>query len=292
MAHLQLTTDQTEILLEIFSKGLVALDLETTGLSALTDRIVEMAAVRLHPNGKLDTFTSLINPGIEIPTTVTKIHGISDEMVGSSPHLSQILPSFLEFIGDRAIVAHNAKFDLGFIIYAIHQLQLPIPQNPVYCSIQLARNSFQNMPNNKLGTLAEQLGFSFHCQHRALDDSYICLKVFSHALMALKEKGSLDKYKSSHLFNLKDFCRLKDYSIPNNLQNLKEYIQNQTEIEIMYKGGSVRNKFRPVRPVALLPLPSSTILYALCLISNQHKSFKLAKITAFRARPAPEKTHL
>lgn len=275
-------------LLEIFPQGIVAIDLETTGLSPLVDRIIELAAIKVTPE-KVEVWDELINPGVEIPPFTTDIHGITQDMVKDKEPLSKRLPSFLEFIEDLPLVAHNAKFDVGFILFAQHQLGFPLGKNDVYCTVKASRNAFENMPNHKLGTLAEKLDLKLENHHRAQDDALACLEVFKQAIIKGNEKEKTRKIlKESYLFNLQDFKKNSMEKLPKPIEVLSKKAERQTVVDIKYKGGSYKGQFRPVKPISLLPMPEGHILYALCLFTNLHKSFALSKIQAVKELNAEE----
>ena len=274
--------EEINALLNYFEEGIIAIDLETTGLSPLADRIIELSAIKIKKNRGVETFSTLINPDRDIPPHTTAIHNITDMMVVGSPKIEDILPDFLEFAGTLPIVAHNAKFDLGFIVFEIHQQKLNLPKLETHCSLQLAKVAFDNMPNNKLGTLAKELNISLENHHRAYDDAVASLRIFARGIMELRKKEQLFRIRQAYQFKLQDFDSDGNFDIPKHLLDLKGYVAKQEKVEIIYRGGSHRNNFRPVKPLALLPMPHGSILYALCLLENQHKSFKLTKISDLR----------
>lgn len=278
--------DQREFapLLTAFPKGIVAIDLETTGLSPLVDRIIELAAIKVTPE-KVESFSQLINPKVEIPPFTTDIHGITQEMVADQPILEEVLPKYHDFVGDLPIVAHNAKFDLGFLLFAQHQLGHKLGQNDIYCSVKASRRAFKEMPNHKLGTLAKELDLGLENHHRALDDTLACLKLFNKTIEKGPERLVL---KDSLLFNLQDFKKNAMEKLNGPLKVLQKKAEQQIVVDIKYKGGSFKGQYRPVKPISLLPMPEGHVLYALCLFTNIHKSFALSKIQDVKELNAEE----
>ena len=278
---MNLSQDELQLFARHFPEGVVAIDVETTGLSPLLDSILEISAVKIC-GGKTSTFNHLINPEIPIPANTSAIHGIFDDMVQNAPTITTIIPSFLEFVENLPVIAHNARFDLGFIIFALHQLHLPLTKSSVYCSIKLARHIFPDMEAHRLGHLAKEFGIELTQHHRALDDAWACLKVFGKSL-AKMEKEQMDcaalLQSHSYLFNVGDFVTHEDFELPEHLKILKEKVAKQEVVQIKYRGGTMKNEFRPVKPMSLLPMPDGNVLYALCLRSGTHKSFALRKIT-------------
>jgi len=96
-------------------RGYVAIDTETTGLNRMTEKLIEVSAVRMIPGQEPETFSTLIDPGVPIPPEATEINHITDDMVRGMPDARQALNDLYEFVGDLPMVAHNAPFDMAFI---------------------------------------------------------------------------------------------------------------------------------------------------------------------------------
>ena len=267
-------TNESSKIFDFFPQGLICLDLETTGLSPLLNRIVEIAGIKITPEG-IEKFSSLVNPGITMDARNIAIHKISNEMVKDSPPLSEVLPKFMEFAGNLPLLAHNAQFDLGFIIYGLHQLKLPFPHNKVFCTVKLSRLVFKEFAHFKLGILAEKLKIQVKNAHRAEDDAMVCLEVLKQGLLRASEKD----LSGSFLFHLDDFHIIDNFELKDHLKLLQEKIDSQGIMRIKYLGGSRKNEPRPIRPLSLLPLPQGNVLYAHCLDSNLYKMYNLNKIT-------------
>lgn len=279
---LNLTDKERNLLLEFFPQGLIAVDLETTGLSPLVDRIIEIAAYKITPEGA-SVFSTLINPEIPIPAHTTAIHNITDEMVVDSPTLTQVLLELKSFLSDIPIVAHNAKFDLGFIVMGLQRENIKISSSLVYCSCKMSRITHKEMINHKLATLVKELNIPLLNHHRALDDAFASLKVFVKSLERLtNENKHADLKAHGFLFSLGDFEELKSEELPEHLEELNKLVREAAVIEIQYTGGQRKNEFRPVKLNSLLNTPDGNILYARCLWSDMYKSFKLNKIAALR----------
>ena len=148
------------------------IDLETTGGSADSCAITEIGAVKLRGGECLGTFQTLVNPGCAIPPEITILTGITHSMVMPAPRIEAVLPSLLEFIGDAVIVGHNIRFDLSFLQAALERDQRPKLTNRSVDTVSLARRLVRNeVPNCKLGTLAQHLRLNHRPSHRALDDA-------------------------------------------------------------------------------------------------------------------------
>lgn len=289
---MELTNSERQTLLQFFPEGLIAIDLETTGLSPLVDRIIEIAAFKVTPEGD-SLFTTLINPGIPIPAHTTAIHNITDEMVSSSPKLVEVLAEMKEFLGELPIVAHNAKFDMGFIVMGLQREKIQLSSALIYCSCKMSRITHKEMTNHKLGTLVKELNIPLVNHHRALDDAYASLKIFIKGLERLAVERNLEEQMNAlkshgYLFSLSQFSELKAEELPPHLEELNKLVKESAVIEILYSGGTHKNQYRPIKLTSLLNTPDGNIVYALCLWSDMYKSFKLNKITALRHPLAAE----
>lgn len=148
------------------------IDLETTGGSPNTCGITEIGAVKLRGGECLGTFQTLVNPGAAIPPEITVLTGITTSMVLAAPRIEAVLPTLLEFVGDAVIVAHNVRFDVGFLNAALDRDGRPPLANRRVDTVALARRLLRDeVPNCKLGTLADRLRLPHRPSHRALDDA-------------------------------------------------------------------------------------------------------------------------
>ena len=148
------------------------IDFETTGGSADTDRITEIGAVKYRGGECLGTFQTLVNPGVPIPPYITMLTGITESMVFPAPRIESILGTLTHFIGDSVIVAHNSRFDMGFLNATLIRDDRDPLANKVVDTVPLARRLVgSEVPDCKLGTLAARLRLPHQPSHRALDDA-------------------------------------------------------------------------------------------------------------------------
>ncbi|WP_454294604.1 DEDD exonuclease domain-containing protein [Salana multivorans] len=163
----------------------VVVDLETTGGSATADRITEIGAVRVRGGEVTGELGTLVNPGRAIPPTITVLTGITDAMVVTAPPEEEVLPTFLEFARDAVLVAHNARFDMGFLRAACERMGLEWPRPVVVDTLALARRvvTRDEAPNHKLGSLARLFRAQVAPDHRALTDARATVDVL-HGLLA------------------------------------------------------------------------------------------------------------
>lgn len=148
------------------------LDIETTGGSAADGGITEIGAVKVRGGEQLGTFQTFVNPGHAIPRQITRLTGISQAMVGAAPPPRAVLPALLEFAGDAVLVGHNVRYDLGYLNGALEAAGHPRFPNRVVDTLRLARRLVrEEVPNCRLGTLADRFRLPHRPSHRALDDA-------------------------------------------------------------------------------------------------------------------------
>lgn len=149
----------------------VAFDLETTGLSAKTHRIIEIGAVKFRNGRSVGTFSTLVAPGMPIPAASQRVHGITDEMVREAPQAREALQRFLEFVGNAVLLAHNAAFDLRFISAEAERNRVKLGKLTVIDTLPLARRWFPHSEGHSLAALAKHLSLPAAKSHRALADA-------------------------------------------------------------------------------------------------------------------------
>jgi DNA polymerase-3 subunit epsilon len=281
-AILTLSTEEKSLLLTLFPGGIVAVDLETTGLSPLVDKIIEIAAVKLLPSGHLETFHQLVNPLIEIPKFTFQFHGLTNEDVKYSPTIKKPLKLFWDFVERLPITAHNSTFDLGYLIKASHDFQLSFPPLDVYDSCRFARAIYKGKeispPNFKLSTLAHHFAFELK-HHVAIEDTFACLKIMAAAMA--QNASTSEALKKSFVFRLSHFDKNECFNFSTRLKDLPGLVQQKDLLQLDYKGSSPSERKRPIRPIGLMPLPTGPVLFAECLLTGMNKSFILKKIKSF-----------
>ena len=170
----------------LFDVTFCVLDLETTGGSATDCEITEIGAVKYKHGELLGTFQTLVDPGAPIPPSITILTGITQAMVIDAPDIAQVLPTFLEFIGDSVIVGHNVRFDMSFLNAAAMRHGYGLLSQKTVDTAALARRLMQNEVRNlRLRTLATHLRSPTQPNHRALEDA----RATAHVLHALLERA-------------------------------------------------------------------------------------------------------
>ena len=197
-----------------FDDPYVVFDIETTGFSPLTDKIIEIGAVKV-VNGEItDKFSTFVNPDIPIPFRIEQLTSINDSMVLPAPKIDQVLPDFLKFCEGCALVAHNASFDVSFIAHNAEELGLPFDPT-VLDTVTLARILLPQLNRYKLDTVAKALNVSLENHHRAVDDAGATAEIFVAFLKMLKERdiSTLDELNKLSELDEEGIKKLPTYHI-------------------------------------------------------------------------------
>ncbi len=172
----------------------VVFDLETTGFSPVKDKIIEIGAVKVEQGKITDKFSTFVNPKVPIPFQITQLTGITDEMVLEAPDIGAVLPEFLAFVGDAALVAHNASFDVGFIEQNCRYQDI-MPDFTYVDTVAMARILLPTLSKYKLNVVANALHISLENHHRAVDDAGATAEIFVRFIEMLRERGITDLMK-------------------------------------------------------------------------------------------------
>ena len=165
----------------------VVFDIETTGFSATTNKIIEIGAVKVVNGQVADTYSTFVNPEVPIPYEIEQLTSINDNMVLGAPKIEEVLPKFLEFCDDSVLVAHNASFDVGFISKNAQRQGLTL-DSTVIDTVGLARILLPDLSRYKLNIVAKALGVSLENHHRAVDDAKATAEIFMKLCDKLRDK--------------------------------------------------------------------------------------------------------
>ena len=178
------TNDKGQNLQETF----VVFDIETTGFSPVNNRIIEIGAVKVKEGKIIDRFSTFVNPDVPIPFEIEKLTGINDEMVMGAPQIDVIMPQFMEFCKGAVLVAHNANFDMSFIMENCDRLE--IEHDFTYIdTVGIARVLLPGQAKHTLDAVAKTLGISLENHHRAVDDAEATAEIFVKFIPMLEKDG-------------------------------------------------------------------------------------------------------
>ncbi len=165
----------------------VVFDIETTGFSPVNNRIIEIGAVKVCGGQVTERFSTFVNPQVPIPFEIEKLTGIRDDMVTDAPLIEEVLPRFLEFCRGAILVAHNAGFDMSFMLENARRQSLPM-EHPYIDTVGIARVLLPNQAKHTLDAVAKTLNISLENHHRAVDDAECTAWIFVKLIQMLEEK--------------------------------------------------------------------------------------------------------
>ncbi len=253
----------------------IALDLETTGLWAAADRIVEIAAVRFRESGEvIDTFQSLVNPERLNSPGAYAVHGITDQELAQAPRASDLLPELLTFLGNAEsapVVAHNASFDAGFLGTELKRAGLGVPLHAMYDTLALARERLPMLESHRLESVARHFGLDAAGAHRAMTDTLLVKEIW----LRLGGHRNWDHSISFRMFDARERMAL-----PDGWEALERAVARRVDIWLEYEGGSRGTAPRSVSPRRLETRGGSAYLVAYCHLDALEKSFRVDRIRA------------
>ena len=207
----------------------IIFDLETTGLSAATERIIEIGAVKVENGEILESFDLFVDPEKAITPEITRLTSITNEMVAGAPKEAEALEQFFRFCdGCDILVAHNADFDMGFLRAAIRRCGRE--EDPVQIdTLVMARAMYPELKKHKLDTIAERLGVTQKHHHRADDDARVLAEIFLKMVQKLVEDAGITKVMDiNHSMGQQNTGKIHPYHIV-------LLVQNQTGLKNLYK---------------------------------------------------------
>ena len=185
------------------------IDFETTGISPECGaRPTEIGVVILEDGVIVDTYESLMNPGVHIPYFIQELTGITDSMVRHAPDVGTVMQEVTEFIASHRLVAHNAAFDSKFLDAELIKLKRPRDKE-MLCSLMLSRRVFPEIPSHKLSSLVETLRLPSTKHHRALADATAAAHLLMHIQRELEQRFDLDHVSHEMLLSIQQATRAK-----------------------------------------------------------------------------------
>lgn len=161
----------------------VVVDVETSGFSPKTNRVISIAALTLGADGTIEhTMSTLLNPGVD--PGPTNVHGITSAMLADQPTFADIAPALTKLLAGRILVAHNAAFDYAFLAAEALRAGVHLPTDTVMCTLELTNQLPLAVNNHKLATLARHWNITQARPHDAHDDAYVLSQILTHALAA------------------------------------------------------------------------------------------------------------
>ena len=200
----------------------VVTDTETTGTKAASNRIIEIGAVKVVGGEIVDRFSQLVNPECAIPGRIQRLTGISTAMVFDEPTAADVLPRYLDFLGEGVLVAHNLPFDLRFLNAELARLGRPTLPNQTLCTLRLARRLLRGLRSKGLTAVAEFYGISIHGRHRALGDAEATAEILLRLLERLQAEHAVETVEELLVFQHSTYS--KSSKPPKHLRRIREEV--------------------------------------------------------------------
>jgi DNA polymerase III epsilon subunit family exonuclease len=270
---------------------IACIDVETTGASAdIGDRIIEVGIVRYEGGQKIAEYEQLVDPKRRISAGVTALTGISQSMCAGRPTFAEQLAPMLKLLGGAAILGHNIRFDLSFLIRefqrAGHPMQEMFPAVPVLDTVRIARRRF-GRGGNGLGNLARRLGHEPQIAHRALPDAQTTAIVFEQLLIPIGGWQTM----------LCDILRDQGGPMPLIPQTqrqpalpleLEEALESGRPVLMDYLDAGDRRTQRVVQPLQIRNFRGELVLIAHCHLRNDRRNFKIERIVSLSRVESPQ----
>ncbi len=208
-------------------KNYTVIDLEMTGLSAKSDKIIEIGAAKVVDGKIVDTYQTLVNPKQHIPEKVQLLTGITDEDVASGAQMDEALEKLLGFIGEDEIVGQNVNFDYSFIKQWAVNRKIPLEMK-AYDTLKLARKCLPPEQSKKLEDLCEYFEIERENAHRALDDAIETQQIFEKLCDLMQEKNEAVE---SHVLTYK--AKRQTPATARQIQNLKELMSEKNITDVI-----------------------------------------------------------
>ncbi len=163
----------------MFEKNFVIVDLETTGLSPLKNEIIEIGAIKVENGQVVDTMDIFVKPKNPVSYFITNLTGITNEMLKDGYEIEDGMKKFIEFSENYTLIAHNARFDIGFLNSNMNSCFNKSLENKYLDTVKISKEIVKDLPNYKLGTLAKYFNVDYEGAHRALKDCEITLDIYN-----------------------------------------------------------------------------------------------------------------
>lgn len=251
-----------------------ALDCETTGLNPIIDRIVSIGIIRFTLDSVIDTFYTLVNPLKPIPPHVTRLHGITSDMVQKAPVITELFDTIEHYTSNAYCVIHNPRFDLSFIDSAFHQHNKITPDIKAFDTVHLARKTFKKLPSYNLGNLCKFFDISINAHH-ALSDAQGSMEIFKKVIDTLGAHNwcirDLERYHggivSAYSLGIKGMHIPADSRIPLGYR-----------ITITYKDAQGNILERSILPQRYFIMGRNKYIQAYCYLRKEIRYFNTARI--------------
>ena len=260
----------------------IAIDVETTGVEP-GSRMLELAAIAFDESGAVtDQYVHLVNPGMPIPPDVTKVNGITDDMVKNAPTAEKVLNGFFGWLPGKLFVGHYAQYDTGIISWEAGRCGIPIPDDlQVLCTCAMAKE-FGVTKNNKLVTIADYYKLKrLGDDHRALSDADLCRQYFLTVEPSMKHEAAAMNSVFKSLTPLPWVSAGHDYQYvpaPEPVANLPELIAAGAPLSFKYKDAKEEVTERTITPYGYAQVKDAVMFHGFCHMREARRTFRADRI--------------
>jgi DNA polymerase-3 subunit epsilon len=264
----------------------IALDLETTGLGPIDDRIVEVGAVKFDAEGReIEVFEELVNPLRPSHPRARAVHGIADSELALAPTFERVAPALLAFLDDpdsATLLAHNASFDAAFLGAELARSGRAMPGHAIVDTLALARRKLPHLPTHRLDHLAHHLGLDPYGPHRALADARRVMGLW----LALGGEPGLGGKAPPAVYPIHDPAG--PVPAPRGWDRLAEAAARGWRVRVIYEGGTRGDSPREITPRRFINRGGVAYVTSICHIDAKEKEFRLDRFRSYEVLgPAP-----
>lgn len=200
----------------------IVFDIETTGLDSSYDEVIEIGAIKVKDNKIVSKFNSLVKPRNEIDEYITELTGITNEMVKDAPTIEEILPDFMNYIGNDILIGHNVNFDINFIYDNLYRNKFDVLTNDFIDTMRISKKLLPDLPHHRLIDLARYFEIDTTNNHRSLKDCEITMDIYEQLKnVALQKYVNVEEFKNA----------FKKYRNGTTLR-ARDIVTNNTEFDI------------------------------------------------------------
>lgn len=259
-------------------------DSETTGLDR-GSRALEIAGVMFDDTGVLDRFETLINPGMPIPPDVTKINGITDDMVKGAPDTHEAMTMFFNWLGESRLgIAHYAQYDTGILSWDAARVGIAIPTDMLIVDTCELAKALAVTKNNKLDTLVAHYGIQrMGDAHRAMSDADACYQVFCKMTAA---KGGMPPAHFYRQWALAGHDYEYTDALPAHLSDLPQIVERAEYLSFVYEDDKGARTERTITPYGWCKRGKETYLHGLCHLRQERRTFRTDRVIEVQNKAA------
>ncbi|MBM3223227.1 MAG: WYL domain-containing protein [Candidatus Tectomicrobia bacterium] len=258
-------------------------DVETTGLDPTTgDRVCEIALLRVHGRTEVARFESLVHPQRPMPSGALAVHGITDAMLADAPSFATLLPEIYALLQDAVLVAHNARFDVGFLRHEWQRAGQTFPFLAVADTLALAQARYR-FRHNSLSAIAGELGVIPTALHRAMADVETTWQVWQRFIADMRQDGPVTLAQV-----LYPNSRHTGEALASMITALQDAIRTGDPLQLRYQPDKAATTVRTVQPLEVYYERGHGYVRAFCHLRQEERHFRLDRIGELTTLPRQE----